>query len=94
MTMQQRSSDRKSTNIVLDCIVRKQREQAILCDVSPTGCRIELFDAVAQLGSTIIFEVDEKLGFAGEVVWVRGIEAGVRFSRPLLPKILTALDLD
>ncbi|MCA0909731.1 PilZ domain-containing protein [Qipengyuania gaetbuli] len=93
MTIQQRLSPRHATNVVLDCLVGRQRAQAILCDVSPSGCRVELFDASAEPGAMLIFEIDDRLAFAGQVVWVQGAEAGVQFTRPLLPQILAALDV-
>lgn len=92
--MDLRAGDRKSSNIVLDCLILGRIERAILCDVSKSGCRIELFDGVLpQRGSTIIFEIREPLYFAGEVVWVRGNEAGVRFTKPLSAEVSAALEL-
>jgi hypothetical protein len=92
--MNLRESDRKTSNIVLPCTTLGRDERAILCDVSPTGCRIELFDgAMPQRGATIIFEVKDPLYFAGEIVWVRGSEAGVRFTRDLTPEVRSALEL-
>lgn len=91
--MQARTTNRRRTNIVLDCRVPARREQAILCDVSETGCRIELFDGTAQKGSTIVFEIDADNQFAGQVVWVRGSEAGVHFSHKLSPAARNMLEL-
>lgn len=92
--MYQRASDRKPTNLVLPCVVLGQIERAILCDVSPTGCRIEMFDgSMPPRGATIVFEVSDPLYFAGEIVWVRGGEAGVRFTRPLAPEVRKALEV-
>ena len=93
MTMYERISLRQATDVVIDCIVLKRREKAILCDVSPTGCRIELFDGTAQLGAMMVFQIDEALQFAGEVVWVKKGQAGVRFTRPLSAPIMDALGL-
>ncbi|MXO97299.1 hypothetical protein GRI34_12815 [Erythrobacter aquimaris] len=93
MTLQQRTFDRAASNLVIDCIVLRRRERAILCDISASGCRMELFDGFVQLGSTIIFELDERLAFAGEVVWTRGGEAGVQFTKPLPASIMTALEM-
>ncbi|MEZ5680540.1 MAG: PilZ domain-containing protein [Erythrobacter sp.] len=92
--MDLRATDRKSSNLVLDCIILGRPERAILCDVSSTGCRIELFDGnTPQRGSTIVFEVRDPVYFAGEVVWVRGLEAGVRFTRTLSNEVRDALEL-
>lgn len=92
--MQERSSVRRSTNLVLPCRVPAKLEKAILSDISLTGCRIELFDGTPQKGSTIIFEVSESDHLAGEIVWVRGSEAGVRFSHKLSAPVRSALDLN
>ena len=92
--MDLRANDRKKSNLVIDCVVLGREERAILCDVSPSGCRIELFDgSIPQRGSTIIFEVADPVYFAGEVVWVRGNEAGVRFTRELSDQVRDALEL-
>lgn len=80
--------------MVLPCRVPAKLEKAILSDISLTGCRIELFDAVPQKGSTIVFEVNAADHFAGEIVWVRGFEAGVRFTNQLSAPVRTALDLN
>ena len=93
MTMQQRIFDRTASDLVIDCIVLRKRERAILCDLSQSGCRIELFDGAPQLGSTLIFELDDRLAFAGQVVWTRGVEAGVQFTKPLPAKIMVALEM-
>ena len=90
--LNQRATDRKSTNLVLECVILGREERAIICDVSATGCRIELFDGnIPQRGSTIIFEVADPVYFAGEVVWVRGNEAGVRFTKKLSDQVRDAL---
>ena len=92
--MDLRAGDRKPSNIVLSCVILGREERAILCDVSLGGCRIELFDGgVPQRGSTIIFDAGPESHFAGEIVWVRGIEAGVRFTRVLSPEVCRALEL-
>ena len=92
--MQTRTNNRQGTNIVLNCRVPVQRAQALLCDISLTGCRIELFDSHVNKGSTVFFEIDEKNEFAGQIVWVRGNEAGVRFMHRLSPAAMQVLELD
>ena len=91
--MQTRIADRQGSNIVLNCRMPRERSQAILCDVSPTGCRIELFDGYANKGSTIFFELDAKNELAGQIVWVRGNQAGVRFMHNLSPVARDVLEL-
>lgn len=78
---------------MLDCRVPIERVQALLCDISETGCRIELFDAHVNDGATILFEIDGEASFAGQIVWVRGIEAGVRFTHKLSGKVRHFLEL-
>lgn len=92
--MNLRGADRKPSNLVLDCVVLGREARAILCDVSPTGCRIEMFDAPPPpRGATIVFEVADPLFFAGEVVWVRGNESGVKFTKQLSLAALRALEI-
>ena len=91
--MQTRMINRQDSNIVLDCRTPLARAQALLCDISETGCRIELFDGYVQRGSTIFLEVDARNELAGQIVWVRGNEAGVHFSHKLSHAVRTALEL-
>ncbi|MBA4764527.1 MAG: PilZ domain-containing protein [Erythrobacter sp.] len=91
--MQTRTTNRQGSDIVLDCRVPIQRARAILCDISLTGCRIELFDGFVNKGSTIFFELDDRNELAGQIVWVKGNEAGVRFMHKLSPLAMDALEL-
>ena len=91
--MQTRTIDRQDSNIVLNCRTPVEGAQALLCDISETGCRIELFDGHVQRGTTIFFEIDARNELAGQIIWVRGNEAGVRFSHKLSHRIRTALEL-
>ncbi len=91
--MQTRTTNRQGSNIVLKCRVPIAGAQAILCDISDSGCRIEVFDGYVSRGSTIFFEIDERTELAGQIVWVRGAEAGVRFMHKLSPAARMALEL-
>lgn len=92
--MDLRASDRRTTDIMLPCTMLGHAEWAILCDVSPSGCRIELFDGRVPLrGATIVFEIGDPLYVAGTIVWVNGSEAGVRFSDALDPQVMRVLEI-
>lgn len=91
--MQTRTTNRRGSDLVLNCRVPIRQAQAILCDISETGCRIELFDGFVSKGSTIFFEIDERNELAGQIVWVRGNEAGVRFMHKLSAVIRQTLEL-
>lgn len=91
--MQTRTTNRQGSNIVLQCRAPIARAQAILCDISDTGCRIEVFDGHVSRGSTIFFEIDDRTELAGQIVWVRGAEAGVRFMHKLNAAARMALEL-
>lgn len=91
--MQTRTNNRQGSNIVLNCRAPVARAQAILCDISETGCRIELFEGFVNKGSTIFFEIDQRNELAGQIVWVRGNEAGVRFMHRLSAVVRNALEL-
>ena len=93
LKMQTRTIYRQDSNIVLNCRTPVERAQALMCDISETGCKIELFDGYVQRGATIFFEIDDRNELAGQIVWVRGNEAGVRFSHKLSHKIRTVLEL-
>ena len=91
--MKTRTNVRRGTNIVLDCRIPVERAQAILSDISETGCRIELFDGYVHEGTTIFFELDDRTDLAGQIVWVSGGEAGVRFMHKLNPHARQVLEL-
>lgn len=91
--MQTRTTNRQDSDIVLNCRVPIERAQAILCDISQTGCRIELFEGCVNKGSTIFFEIDEQNELAGQIVWVKGNEAGVRFMHKISPLAMDVLEL-
>lgn len=91
--MQTRTTNRQGSDIVLGCRTPVQRAQAILCDISETGCRIELFDGYVCKGSTIFFEIDHRNELAGQIVWVRGNEAGVKFMHKMSGVVRAALEL-
>ena len=91
--MRTRTAHRQGSNIVLDCRMPVRPARALLCDISDTGCRIEVFDGHALKGSTIFFEIDGRAEFAGQIVWVRGTEAGVRFMHRLSPLVRDYLEL-
>ncbi|EDL49276.1 PilZ domain-containing protein [Erythrobacter sp. SD-21] len=91
--MQTRTTNRQGSDIVLNCRAPVQPAQAILCDISETGCRIELFDGHVDKGATIFFEIDERNEIAGQIVWVRGNEAGVKFMHKLGGAVRRALEL-
>ena len=91
--MHTRTTDRQGSDIVLNCRVPVRHAQAILCDISETGCRIEIFEGYVSRGSTIFFEVDERNEIAGQVVWVKGKEAGVKFMHQLSYAVRTALEV-
>ncbi|QZD90413.1 PilZ domain-containing protein [Qipengyuania aurantiaca] len=91
--MQTRTTNRQGSDIVLNCRAPVHPAQAILCDISETGCRIELFDGYVNKGSTIFFEIDERNELAGQVVWVRGNEAGVKFMHKLSGRVRAVLEL-
>ena len=91
--MQTRTTNRQGSDIVLNCRAPVHPARAILCDISETGCRIELFDGYVNKGSTIFFEIDERNELAGQVVWVRGNEAGVKFMHKLSGRVRAVLEL-
>lgn len=52
-------------------------------DVSEHGCRLEMRGSAIEPGATALLEMAPATRVSGQVVWVRGNVAGVRFARPL-----------
>lgn len=83
--MERRYSDRLPTEVGLACRVPASPERATLIDLSRSGCRLEFARRNIDPGATVNldFQIGKPVG--GEVVWIHGAHAGVRF-HSALPK--------
>jgi hypothetical protein len=63
-------------------------------DLSHGGCRLELPEGNIELGGTALIDLPGAGQVSGTVVWIRGHQAGVRFSRPLRGAAAVTLGLD
>lgn len=59
-------------------------------DLSTGGCRVELVEA-ADPGERVVVRLPGLEPLGADVVWVRGIHAGLRFHRPLHPAVFDQL---
>jgi hypothetical protein len=83
--MERRYTDRVPTEVGVSCRVPASPEQAMLIDLSQSGCRLEFARRGVDQGATVNldFQVGKPIG--GQVVWTDGAYAGVRF-HTALPK--------
>jgi hypothetical protein len=69
-------------------------QPATIRDISHHGCRIDVPGAPIEVGGTALLEVPGLAKVAGQVVWVHGRTAGVRFERALGSSAAVALGLE
>ena len=78
---------RKSTRVTLRAEVKMRRAGfpnylVALDDLSPGGCRVEFVDR-PNLSERVWIKLEGLESLEGTIRWVRGIEAGIEFDRPL-----------
>ena len=68
---------------------------ANLVDLSETGCRIHSHDGhLIAPGATILLNISTSSEVAGQIVWQRGEQFGVRFRVPISEELVQQLVLD
>ena len=88
--MERRLAERMETNVQLICRVPARPCRAFMQDLSHTGCRLEIPDALIELGGTAVIDLCGR-PITGQVVWVRGNVAGVKFQRRLPQSVAIAI---
>ena len=92
--MERRREERTETNVHLSARMPARPTHAIIHDLSHEGCRIELGHANIEVGGTALLDLPHAPRWPGQVVWVRGNQAGVQFARRLRGAPAVALGLD
>lgn len=90
--MEQRASARFVVDLKLQALVGKSRLTIVMYDASTGGCMIEVPDCcVLSLGEPVLLDLPSGIGVEGEVVWIDGGFAGLRFIEPLHETIIRHL---
>lgn len=92
--MERRREDRFETNVMVHCRAPALPRRGIMTDASSRGCRLRVPMVDLQVGSTVLLELPGTPRFPGTVQWLNGIDAGVRFDRPLGRATSIALGMD
>ena len=92
--MERRFDERIETHVQLTCRVPARPCRAIMHDLSRVGCRLEVTGSTVELGATAMIDLPGAAAVAGRVVWIRGNQAGIQFSRSLSKAASIALGLD
>lgn len=79
--MDERNHERFVVDKEIECFVGERRHEVILYDLSSGGCMIELPQASLNGGAFIHLRMNQFIEVSGQVVWVFGGNAGVRFSQ-------------
>lgn len=87
--------ERGSERIRIDAEVSMRRLGQItyrvrLFDASPDGCKVELVER-PRIGEHMLVKMPELEAMDGEVCWVEGFTAGLRFGRPMHPAVFDLL---
>jgi len=67
------------------------RDRAFIYDLSSYGCRIRSNSLSVMEGDMLVVRPEGVEGLCGEVRWVRGRDAGVRFTAPLYGPVVDHL---
>ncbi|MCT2398316.1 PilZ domain-containing protein [Novosphingobium mangrovi (ex Huang et al. 2023)] len=81
--MDERDYERLIVDKGIECFVGERRYEVFLYDLSSGGCMIEAPRALLRVGMAIHLRLDEPIEASGQVVWMVGGNAGVRFSQLL-----------
>lgn len=63
----------------------------ILSDLSEEGCGLSTSEVLLKPGQMVVIRMASLEGLSGQVVWVRGKRAGVKFERPLYGPVVEHL---
>ena len=92
--MERRGTDRTPINVRLTCRMPASPRAAIVQDISREGCRLEVPGGPIERGATALLELPGALSVSGQIVWVDGRTAGIRFQRALGQRAAVALGLE
>lgn len=92
--MERRRELRVETRVHLDCRIPALPSKGLMLDISRDGCRLRTPMSKLEAGGTILLDLPGASRFPGRVVWINGIDAGVRFERPLSPLTSIALGIE
>lgn len=66
-------------------------DRVVITDISCQGCRIESRALTLHSGDLVVVRPDVLEGICGEVRWVNGHSAGIRFAEPLYGPVVDHL---
>jgi PilZ domain len=68
-----------------------RRSDVILSDISEDGCGITVAEGLLKAGQLVVVRLESLEALSGQVAWVRGNRAGVKFERPLYGPVVEHL---
>jgi len=77
----------------VECIIEGRSVEALLSNLSKSGCMISTLDGIVEEGSAIEIALSNEKREPGKVVWQNGNNAGVQFDKHLSPEDLGKLDV-
>jgi hypothetical protein len=63
-------------------------------DISYHGCKLEVLGKPIELGGTALIDLPGAANVAGQIVWIHGKTAGIRFERSLAKAAAIAVGLE
>jgi hypothetical protein len=92
--MERRSTDRLTIDLRTTCRVPATPHSVTVVDVSHSGCRLRFGDTNVVPGTTIYLDLQPAASVSGQVAWVGGGNAGVRFHRRLGSELAVPLGIE
>ncbi|WP_052117851.1 PilZ domain-containing protein [Novosphingobium pentaromativorans] len=87
-----RQAERLSIMVPAVCRLRNGfRDHVMVYDISIGGCRIKSCAVNLRVGDIVVVRPEMLEGLGGEVRWVNGREAGIRFVQPLYAPVVEHL---
>ena len=80
---ERRAQERKRTQAVVSCRIPATPKFSVIHDISRTGCQVEFLNTRPELGATIILTLAPRMNATGNIVWVDGKKAGIKFVRAI-----------
>jgi hypothetical protein len=81
-------------SLSLTCRIPASPCRGTVHDISRHGCKLEVIGKPIELGGTAVIDLPGAANVEGQIVWIRGKTAGIRFQRSLAKAAAIAVGLE
>jgi hypothetical protein len=86
--MRERGEERIATAIATIARIPASQTEILVLDLSTQGCRIKTDSGSVQVGATIILRLSDRDEAAGQIIWKKADQCGIRFFKHLSEEAL------